>query len=63
MERTHHGVTLVHATGMYSHTDRSMLVCLIRKRQIAELQRIIKQYPDTFAYFSPASEVYGRFAK
>ncbi len=63
MARTHHGVTLVHATGMYSHTDRSMLVCLIRKRQIAELQRIIKQYPDTFAYFSPASEVYGRFAK
>ncbi len=63
MERTHHGVTLIHATGMYSHTDKSMLVCLIRKRQIAELQRIIKRYPDTFAYFSPASEVYGRFAK
>ncbi len=63
MERTHHGVTLIHATGMYSHTDKSMLVCIIRKRQIAELQRIIKKYPDTFAYFSSASEVYGKFAK
>ncbi len=63
MERTHHGVTLVHATGMYSHSDKSMLVCLIRKRQIAQLQRIIKEFPDTFAYFTPASEVYGRFIK
>lgn len=63
MEKTHHGVTLVHATGMYSHTDKCMLVCLIRKRQIAELQRIIKKYSDTFAYFSPASEVYGKFLK
>lgn len=63
MERTHHGVTLVHATGMYSHTDKSMLVCIIRKRQIADLQRIIKQYPDTFAYFAPTSEVYGKFLK
>ena len=63
MEKTHHGVTLVHATGMYTHVDKSMLVCIIRKRQITEIQRIIKKYPDTFAFFSPASEVYGRFAK
>ncbi len=63
MERTHHGVTLVHATGMYSHSDKSMLVCIIRKRQVALLQRIIKKYPDTFAYFSPTSEVYGKFIK
>lgn len=63
MERTHHGVTLMHATGMYTHADKSVLVCIIRKRHIAEIQRIIKKYPDTFAYFSPTSEVYGRFVK
>ncbi len=63
MARTGHGVTLVHATGMYTHGDKSMLVCIIRKRQIAELQRIIRKYPDTFAFFSPTSEVYGKFAK
>ena len=63
MEKTHHGVTLMHATGMYTHADKSVLVCLVRKRHIAEIQRIIKKYPDTFAYFSPASEVYGRFVK
>ncbi len=63
MRRTHHGVTLVHATGMYTHGDKSLLVCIIRKRQVAEVQRIIKQYPGTFAYFTQASEVYGKFVK
>lgn len=63
MDRTRHGVTLMHATGMYTHQDKSMLVCIIRKRQIAELQRIIKKYPGTFAFFSPTSEVYGKFVK
>ena len=63
MNKTHHGVTLVHATGMYTHADKSVLVCIIRKRQIAELQRIIRQHPGTFASFIPTSEVYGKFIK
>ena len=63
LESTHHGVTKIEAMGMYSHQGKSMLVCIIRKRQIAEVQRIIKKYPGTFAYFSQTSEVYGRFAK
>ena len=63
MERTHHGVTELNATGMYSHEDRALLVCVIRKRQVGELQRILRRYPGTFASFSPVSEVYGKFLK
>lgn len=63
MRKTHHGVTRVEAEGMYSHENKSMLVCIIRKRQMAELQRIIRSYPGTFAYFIPTSEVYGKFLK
>lgn len=63
MRETRHGVTKMEAEGMYSHVGKSMLVCIIRKRQIAQLQRIIKKYPGTFAYFSSTSEVYGRFVK
>ncbi len=63
MEKTHHGVTLMHATGMYTHADKSLLVCIIRKRQIAEVQRVIRSYPDTFAYFTATNEVYGKFLK
>lgn len=63
MEKTHHGVTEMSAVGMYSHTEHKVLVCIVRKRQIAQVQKIIKQYPDTFASFVPISEVYGRFSK
>ncbi len=63
MQKLHHGVTKLTAEGMYSHEGKSLLLCLIRKRQIAELQRIIRKYPDTFAYFVNASEVYGKFLK
>ena len=63
MERTHHGVTEMSGIGMYSHKDYNVLVCIIRKRHIADIQRIIKKYPDTFASFTPVSEVYGKFLK
>ena len=63
MRQTHHSVTKLEAEGMYSHEGKSMLVCIIRKRQIAALQRIIRKYPGTFAYFTSASEVYGKFNK
>lgn len=63
MQKLHRGVTRINAEGMYSHENKSMLVCVIRKRQLAELQRIIRSYPGSFAYFVPASEVYGRFLK
>ncbi len=63
MEKTHHGATMMRATGMYTHEEHDVLVCIIRKRQIAEVQRIIKRYPGTFAFFSPTTEVYGKFLK
>lgn len=63
MRATHHSVTKMEAEGMFSHEGKSMLVCIIRKRQIARVQRIIRKYPGTFAYFTPASEVYGKFIK
>lgn len=63
MQKTNHSVTKVEAEGMYSHKGKSMLVCIIRKRQIAAMQRIIRKYPDTFAYFTPTSEVFGKFIK
>ncbi len=63
METTHHGVTEIPGLGMYSHSEHKVLVCIIRKRQIAEIQKIIKKYPGTFASFTPTSEVYGKFIK
>lgn len=63
MEKLHHGVTEMKVVGMYSHTDKYMIVCIIRKKQIGDMMKIIKKYPGTFASFTKVNEVFGRFRK
>ena len=60
IEQLGRGVTCMPAIGMFSHSDTYMLVCVIRKRQLAEFNKILKKYPDTFAYVTSTSEVMGR---
>ena len=55
------GVTEIRVLGMYSHTEKYMLVCIIRKKQVGEMMKIIKRYPGTFASFAKVNEVFGRF--
>ena len=61
MEKLKHGVTEIRVVGMYSHTEKYMLVCIIRKKQLGSMMKIIKKYPGTFASFSKVNEVFGRF--
>ncbi len=63
MTRLHRGVTEINVHGMYSDTDKYMLVCIVNKRQIGEMMRIIKKYPDTFASFAKVKEVFGNFKR
>ncbi len=57
----HHGVTVLHATGMYSHTDKQMLLCVVNKHQIVAFQNILSEFPNTFAYISTVRETVGNF--
>lgn len=61
IDKLDRSVTLIHAVGMYSHADKNLLICLVRKRELGEFYRILRQYPNTFAYLSPVSEVMGKF--
>ena len=63
MQKLKHGVTEVQVHGAYSDTDEYMLVCIINKRQLGEMMRIIKRYPDTFASFQKVNEVFGNFKR
>ena len=63
IQRLHRGVTEIKVHGIYSDTDRYMLVCIIHKRQIGEMMKIIKNHPDTFASFEKVNEVFGNFQK
>ncbi|MBE5749830.1 MAG: YitT family protein [Clostridiales bacterium] len=63
IEKLHHGVSEIKVMGMYSHTEKYMVVCIIRKKQIGEMMKIIKKYSGSFANYSKVNEVFGRFRK
>ena len=63
MTKLHRGVTEINVHGMYSDTDKYMLICIVNKRQIGDVMRIIKKYPDTFASFAKVKEVFGNFKR
>lgn len=56
-----HSVTKIDAMGMYAHSEKALLVCVIHKRQVAEFNKILKKYDNTFAYVTSTSEVFGKF--
>ena len=61
MSKLHRGVTLLHAEGMYTHTDKAILICIIRKRQIGEFLKLLKDHGATFSFSCKVNEVYGKF--
>lgn len=59
----HHGCTVIRAEGMYTHSNRAMLVCVINRRQVVEFEHIIRKYDSTFAYISTVNGIVGNFKK
>lgn len=58
-----HGCTVIRAEGMYTHSNRAMLVCVINRRQVVYFERIIRKYDNTFAYISTVNGIVGNFKK
>ena len=63
IHNVHHTTTLIPAKGMYSGRDTSVLLCVVNKTQIAAVNTIVHQYPNTFAIVHPVSESLGNFHK
>lgn len=62
MQRLGRGVTTLHAEGMYTHRDKVLLICIVRKRQVGAFLKILKKYgASTFSYSCKVNEVYGKF--
>lgn len=60
MKELSRGVTAIPATGMYTKITHTMLHCVVSRRQVATLKRIMKQVdPDAFAIMSNVSQVLG----
>ena len=60
MKELSRGVTAIPATGMYTKITHTMLLCVISRRQVITLKRIMKKVdPDSFAVMSNVSQVLG----
>lgn len=57
----HHGVTEITVRGAYSNTEKTLIVCLINKRDLVHFKKILAEFENTFAYVSSVNDVYGRF--
>lgn len=63
IEELHHSVTVMPATGMYTHKETKLMVCVVTKREVHDLQQILAKYPGTFAYTSNVTETMGNFMR
>ncbi|MCL2860902.1 MAG: YitT family protein [Firmicutes bacterium] len=54
------GVTKISAVGMYKHENKGLLICIVRKNEIQKVKDVLKEFPETFAYVSTTSEVFGQ---
>ena len=60
MHELSRGVTAIPATGMYTKLTKTMLLCVVSRRQVVTLRRIMKSIdPDSFAVMSNVSQVLG----
>ena len=56
----HRGATLLHAEGAYTHEGRNVLMCVIKRHQIVEVKRLVRQIdPKTFLIVTDANNVFG----
>ena len=61
IELLRHTVTSIPAKGMYSGLSKNVLMCIVNKHQIFDMQKILRKYPGTFAYISGVNETLGNF--
>ncbi len=60
MRELSRGVTAMPATGMYTKENKTMLLCVISRRQVATLRKIMREVdPDSFAVMAKVSQVLG----
>ncbi len=56
----HRGVTVLSGRGAYSGQEKTVLLCAIKKQQILELKKIVRQTdPDAFVIISESRDVMG----
>ena len=57
----HRGVTLLHAEGAYTHEEKQVIMCVIKRPQIAEIRRLVRNIDQrAFLVVTDAKNVFGK---
>ncbi len=60
LERYHRGVTKIEGQGMFSHQNKSILLCLLPNQQSSEMKKIVSNIDkDSFIFSSTVTETLG----
>ena len=60
-DKLHRGVTILSGEGAYSHKDKQVLLCVIKRTQIADICKIIRNIDENaFFIVSDAKNVFGK---
>lgn len=62
-EKLYHGVTELPAKGSFSGKEKTLLICVVNKREIVKFQRILEDFPGSFAYMTSVKETMGNFRR
>ena len=63
MTELRHGVTEIPAYGSFTHNEKTLLICVVGKRQIVQFQKLLERFPGTFAYMTSVKETMGYFRR
>ena len=63
IHQLHHSATQLQATGAYSGSDKTVLLCIVNSSQVNELTKLVAQFPDSFVIVSSVSSVVGNFKR
>ena len=60
MKQMHRGGTAIHTHGLYTDKERDMIMCVVTRKEVAELEDIVKKIdPNAFIIISEVHEVLG----
>lgn len=63
VEKLHHSATVLSGKGFYSGEEKNILLCVVNPSQLAELTKLVAQYPGSFVVVSQVNMVMGNFKR
>lgn len=56
-----HSSTRLSALGSFSKNEKAVVICVVNKHQLIDLQNILNEYEETFSFVETVNETYGNF--